>query len=120
MILEETYCAQNKDLITYIQLSNTGELLNCKQLGHLWCFGFFPPPKCLRLDNVPISILFVVRLTVMLLHLKVHFIIGIQKEHLTVVCDKPLATKMLKLLRVDSLGPVFAVTNIFAGKKREI
>lgn len=39
---------------------------------------------------------------------------------MTIVCDKPPAMKMLKLLRADSLGPVFAITNIFVGKKREI
>lgn len=78
-------------------------------------WGFFPP-NCSRLDNVPISILFLVRVTVLLLYLKV----GIQDEHVTVVCDKPPAMKMLKLLRADSLGPVFSIINIFAGRKREI
>lgn len=33
MIIEETYGAQNKDLVTYIQLSNTAELQFCELLN---------------------------------------------------------------------------------------
>lgn len=36
---------------------------------------------------------------------------------MTTVYDKLSPMKMLKLLRADSLGPVFSITNIFSGQK---